>query len=398
MLARRDSFVLISQYINPKNYSREFAILYKQIKGYYDRDATAQSINREIFVALLEESFTNKKHITTFMILVDEAYALETSTANIDQLILSFMKSEVGSKLAQALANKDDKVMDYVEEYTHLHSMATLDDLNDQGTEILEGSSWDEIMEKELARVGSLSVYPLAINNKLGGRLNGGHHIVTFARPEMGKTALNLTIACGFARQGASGIYFINEDRVEDLYLRAVSNLTGLTEQRIRDNPAAARELALSRGLGNIRFISLSPGTLRQVEAFVEKFRPAWVVMDQLRNLSIKDSNKVLQLEYATSGMRTLGKKYNCIVISTTQAGDSAEGKAVLDMGDVDFSNTGVAAQADVLLGVGATADQYEKGLRTIHLSKNKITGDHATFMVQLDPFISRYRSIGNEG
>lgn len=366
-----------------------------QIKSYYDRDPTANSVNRELFTALLSETFTNKKHVEAFAMLIDEAYAMETSTANTDQLILKFMQSEVGSKLAQALANKDEKVMDLVEEYTHLHNLSNLEELNEQGTEILEADSWDSIVEKELAREGALALYPLAVNRKLGGRVSGGHHIVTFARPEMGKTALNLTIACGFARQGAVGIYFINEDRVEDLYMRAVSNFTGLTESGIRDDPRKAREIAMARGLSNIRFISLSPGNLRQVEAFVEKFKPQWMIMDQLRNLHVKESNKVLQLEYATSGMRTLGKKYNVITVSTTQAGDSAEGKAVLDMGDVDFSNTGVAAQADVLLGMGATADQYEKGLRTIHLSKNKVTGDHATFVVQLDPFTSRVKTIG---
>lgn len=396
MLSRRDSFKLIASHINPKEHSREFDILVRQIGAYYQRDPEAQSVNRELFLALLEQSFTNKKHLASFGMLVDEAYAIETSASNTDELILGFKLHELGSKLAMALSNKEPNVNELIEEYQHLANVSSLDELNATGTEIIDGDSWDSIVEKELARESALRLFPRTLSEHLGHRVSGGHHIVTFARPEMGKTALNLTIGCGFARQGSQGIYFGNEDRMADVYMRAVSNLTGLDESTIRNDLERAKELAFRAGLGNIRFVSLSPGSPSQVEAFVDKFRPGWFVMDQLRNLNVKEANKVLQLEYATTAMRTIAKKYNAVGVSTTQAGDSAEGKAVLDMGDVDFSNTGVAAQADVLLGMGASVDQYKRNQRTIHLSKNKITGDHATFVVEIQPQLSRIRSVGD--
>lgn len=397
MLSRRDSFNLIASHINPKEHSREFAILAKQISEYYQRDPSAQSVHKELFLPLLEQSFTNKKHLASFAVLLDEAYAIETSAANTDEIILNFKRNDIGNRLAVALANKDKTEADkLVEEYQELSRIESLDQLNATGTEIMDGDSWDEITNKELGRESALRLFPRVLSEHLGHRASGGHHIVTFARPEMGKTALNLTIGCGFARQGSPGIYFGNEDRMADVYMRAVSNLTGLDESGIRADLERAKELAFQRGLGNIKFVSLSPGNPQQVEAFVEKFKPGWFVMDQLRNLNVKEANKVLQLEYATTAMRTIAKKYNCIGVSTTQAGDSAEGKAVLDMGDVDFSNTGVAAQADVLLGMGASVDQYKRNQRTIHLSKNKITGDHATFTVEIQPQLSRIRSIGD--
>ena len=60
-------------------------------------------------------------------------------------------------------------------------------------------------------------------------------------------------------------------------------------------------------------------------------------------------------------------------------------------MTDVDFSNTGVAAQADVLVGVGATREDAEQGVRYLAISKNKRGGGHAQIPVKINTSISRY-------
>lgn len=392
-LARRDSCYLILSFIDVKSYTREFTIIMGKVKEYYERDESANFVNRELFLELLATATANAKHLERFTSIIDQAYQLETSTVNIDELIIKSKLNEVGDKLAVALANREDAI-NLIEEYTSLHKITALEELMEKGTEILTSDDIDSILSDELSGVGAFRLYPLALDERLGSRCKGGHHIVTFARPEMGKSALNITIACGFARQGAPGIYFINEDRVEDIYMRILSNLTGMTTDQIRANPPEAKEKANRAGLNNIRLISLSPGNPKQVEAFVEKYEPMWIVMDQLRNLNVKEANKVLQLEYATSAMRNIGKKYDCITVSTTQAGDSAEGKRLLTMGDVDFSNTGVAAQADVLVGLGGDPGDVERGIRYVNISKNKITGIHQAFPIKLNPYLSRYTSV----
>lgn len=395
-MARRDSCYIILSYIDLKSYSKEFQIIIAAIKDYYERDDACNSINRELFLALLAEQVSNKKHLERFTSLIDQAYQSDVSALNIDQLILKSKQNEIGDRLAVALANRED-TSNLIEDYTSLHKLTSLAELTERGTEILTVDDLDEVLDRRLEAGRGLRLYPLALNERVDGRVDGGHHIVTFARPEIGKTALNITLACGFARQGARGIYFINEDRHEDIYVRLISNLTGMTEREIRSEPDRAKALARQNGLNNIILISLSPGTPRQVEAFVEKYEPVWVVMDQLRNLNVKEANKVLQLEYATSAMRNIGKKYNVITVSTTQAGDSAEGKRLLTMGDVDFSNTGVAAQADVLVGLGATPEDLEKGIRFINISKNKVSGMHQSFPIKLNPFLSRYVSVSEQ-
>lgn len=402
-LCKRDNLYLMLDYIAQKEYTREFQIIINKIKEYYDRDQEAHAIDSGVFLALLENAIPNKKHIENFKGIINEAQAIDGSGTNIERLILDAKLNEVGDKLSVALINKDASVPELMERYRELQHYNSLEDLTSIGTEMLTADDLDTVFDHVINSDGVLQLWPLAFNERLDGGANGGHHIVLFARPEMGKSAFNINIACGFARQGADGIYFINEDRIEDIFVRLVSNLSGFTKQQVKfgttEERALAKQRAIENGLKHIRLISLSPGTLKQVEAFVDKYRPRWVIMDQLRNLDIKEANKVLQLEYATSGMRNIGKKYNVIVISSTQAGDSAENKKLLTMGDVDFSNTGVAAQADVLVGIGGDQADQEADRRIINLSKNKLSGRHENFPVKIVRPLSRYLSYRqNEG
>lgn len=235
---------------------------------------------------------------------------------------------------------------------------------------------------------------PMALNDRLGGGLKKGNHVVAFGRPEAGKSAFAINAACGFARQGFKGIYFINEDRVEDILLRCVSNLTGIQKFELSDRCVEATDLAHENGYGNIICISASPGTLDQIERLVDRYTPDWMVIDQLRNVQIKEDNRVVQLEKAATGIRNIAKMYNVATVSVTQAGDSASGKAILDMSDIDSSKTGIPAQADLMVGIGVTDELEMQGKRYLSLPKNKLGGRHESFPVNIDILLSRYTSV----
>jgi hypothetical protein len=76
-----------------------------------------------------------------------------------------------------------------------------------------------------------------------------------------------------------------------------------------------------------------------------------------------------------------------------TQAGDSARGKAVLDDGDIDSSNTGIPGAADVLIGIGMTEQLESAGLRMLSLCKNKASFVHGHFTVRVCPDTGRMMS-----
>lgn len=399
IMASRNTFDLVNEHLTDKDYSREYQLVKKNISSYYERDPSATHVDHELLVAQMEATTGNKKHQERFATLIREAHAHGSSAANVDSLIISSKMEAVMQKIALAAVNKTDP-SEHMADWQRLKGIESLSDLNVKGVEILDSNNFRDVFAKKAEGTGLLKVYPLALNEFLNGGVGPGHHIITFARPEMGKTAFNITIACGFANQGAKGIYFLNEDVLDDVYARAVSCLTGAPEEQLVKDIAKWEELARKRGLENIMFVSLSPGTPADIERFIEQFEPKWIVVDQLRNLQMKETNKVLQLEYAASAMRNIGKKHGVIVVSTTQAGDSAEGKRLLDMGDVDFSNTGIPAQADVLIGIGATREDEAESKRWISICKNKRGGGHATVPLKLLSHISRYRdNVGlNQG
>lgn len=392
-LSSRENLYKILDFIAAKQYSREFQIIMGKLREYYDRDANADHVVKDVFLAMLEASVQNKKHLENFVNIINEAEGTDTSDANIQELILKTKVTELRTQLAVALMNDGKNVAELMEELREIQHYTTLDELAHAGTEMLTHEDAEEVLNRLIHRVGMLKVYPQALDERLDGGAAGGHHIVIFARPEMGKSAQNITMACGFARQRADGIYFINEDRTDDIYTRIVSNLSGMTVNQVKVEWEKAIRIARENGLEHIRLIGLTPGTPKQIEAFIDKYRPKWCIVDQIRNLDMKEANKVLQLEFATSAMRNLGKKYNVLMCSATQAGDSGEGKKLLTMGDIDFSNTGVAAQADVLIGIGGDMIDVQEGRRIFNITKNKIAARHENFPVKLVAPLSRYVS-----
>lgn len=392
MLHNREAYELLKQYITLKSYSKEFQIIWGYIEDYYDRDSRADKVERDLLSELIKTSVSNEKHYERFMGQVDEALSMDTSEANVKQVVLQAKQKELGNELALAIVNGKEHD-DLLEKYKEIMGYVDLDEMLEKGVEVYDATTLDDLINHEIDPSTKLTVYPLALNDKLDGGVRGSDHIVIFAPPETGKTGLILTMANGFGRQGAFGIVFSNEERIDRLRMRGLSCATGMTAAEIRANPQAAKDIAEQMGYHNILFVSLSPGTLGQIEAFVERYKPRWFIVDQIRHLAMKSENRTNQLEAAAIGVRNIGKRYDAVAISVTQAADSATGKAVLDMGDVDSSNVGIPGACDVLLGIGGTEEQRNQNIRVLSLAKNKLSGDHSPVVTRINPFISKYVS-----
>ena len=394
-LRSRADYELIAQHLQPKRWSRESQIVWGFIEDYYKRDRGASHVDRAVLGEIIQGSVNNDKHVDKFLAVVDEAAGIDVSGANIREAVLLAKRDELAQALAMAIAN-GKKHDDLLEEYNNVLNTESLEDQSDSGIEVYTAEDMEALLRDEIDPGSRLPVYPRALGDRLGGGLRGSDKLTLIARPEMGKTALILTIVCGFARAGYKGIIFNNEERIQRLYIRAISCITGLTGAEVRNDINRAMALAMERGFGNIRFVSMSPGNPRQIAAELDRMPEArWYVVDQLRNLAMKSDNKVNQLEDAARNVRDIGKARDLVVIDVTQAGDSASGKSVLDMGDVDNSNTGIPGACDVLLGVGANEQQMEQGIRVLTLIKNKVgEGNHENFPTRINPYISKYVSI----
>ena len=337
----------------------------------------------------------NDKHLDKFKAIIDQAVAMEVSGANVKEAVLLAKREELAQALAMAIANgKDHEGL--LQEYTSLLAVEEVELAEDSSIQTYTSDDIEELLLADARRDGVVPIFPKALGDRLEGGMQGSDSMIVIARPEMGKTALNLTIATGAAREGHKVMVFNNEERMSRLYLRAISCISGLTSQEVRQDIYTAKEIAMDRGFGNIIFKEMTPGSPRQIKAQLERHTEhdtKLIIVDQLRNLLVKADTKTNQLEEAAKAIRNIGKELDIATISVTQAGDSAQDKSILDMGDVDSSNTGIPGACDVLLGVGANPIQKEQGIRVLTPIKNKLSGDHEPFPTRINPFISKYIS-----
>lgn len=242
----------------------------------------------------------------------------------------------------------------------------------------------------------SFNIDPL--QQRVGG-LQPGTFTVLFARPECGKSAASIYLACGpggFCDQGAKTLYICNEELAIRSMLRAVSSFTGMTFDQIKDNPTAASEEFTIRD--NIRMIDAGGWSTVQIRNYCAKFEPDVVIVDQLDKM--KDYPELeghMRLRQLYTDTREIGKDYGCAIIGVSQASVEAEGKSVIDYSMLEGSRTGKAAEADLIIGVGVNSiverNDGTENVRTFNLCKNKLSGNHSSFNVLIQPSICRFKT-----
>jgi archaellum biogenesis ATPase FlaH len=391
-IASREAFDRVVDHLQKGDISDQGEIILCAVREYYDRDSECQTIDPSLLRADVGRRVSNPKHKEMFGKLIDTIVGEEVSPANVVHDFISVKREGAGGKLATALAAGRDAstVRPLLDEYVEWD---TATELVEEDDEILNGVT-DLDLTSSIAEEGLIEIWPTSLNSRLDGGLLRGHHLLIFARPEMGKTMMVVNMLAGFCAQGLRTLYVGNEEPISDTMLRVQSRLTGWTKAEIIDDPDFADQILQEAGYDLIYFKEAAPGTPKMIQRWMDAVKPDILVIDQLRNLNVNEEHFVQKLEKAATAARNLGKSNNALVVSVTQAGDSASGKAVLDMGDVDSSNTGIPAQVDVMVGLGATADDEASLRRVISLPKNKRSGRHEFFPVRIEPQISNIRSL----
>jgi len=233
------------------------------------------------------------------------------------------------------------------------------------------------------------------LRDNVGG-IGGGNLMISFARPETGKTAFWISLCSGpegFAEQGAKIHAFINEEPAIRTQMRAISCYTGMTREEIIQEKNMAQRV-WSEIKDNISMFDTVDWSMEDIDAHCEKHRPDIIVIDQLDKINVtgtyaRTDEKLRQI-YTSA--REIAKRRDCAVIAMSQASADAHNRNSISFDQMENSKTGKAAEADLIIGIGRNSNSdTENKIRTLCISKNKINGYHGEPVCTIRRSISRY-------
>ena len=326
-----------------------------------------------------------------FDVLINEIKDIELPNEKIAQnIIRSLFKRGIAQHVAQIatdIYNGSD--IDFSEIKKHLD--VTFEDVNEY--EYVTGNIENLIGQLKDNTKWKFNLEPL--RDKVNG-VGDGNLVIIFARPEAGKTAFWVNLVSGidgFASQGAKVCALINEEPAVRTQMRLINAYTGMTFDEIRVNTKEANK-KWAEVRQNIKILDTVDWSLDSVDEFVQKEKPDILVVDQLDKVNVKGSfartDEKLRAIY--TGAREIAKRNNCCVIAVSQASADGHGKFDLTFDMMEGSKTGKAAEADVIIGVGHRDKlDTDERIRSLAISKNKITGWHGQLVCTIVPELSRY-------
>ena len=384
-LQSREAFNKIRTLTTKKDFTDISAELWTLIARFYDLDQDATHVELDLFKQIIVEEIPRHSDI----ILLELDALSDTSVPNLVQELIKLKKKSISEDIITELASNplSDKAATLMDDYQEVE-IDQIDDIEPAGD-----IAHDMLVELSNPE-NQIKLYPTIINEAIDGGVIGGNHVLIFARPNCGKTMFNINCVRGMARDGHKVLHLINEEPRKQLLLRYINRCSGLSKREVYADIDGAIERARENGLNNIFIEDINPGTFNEVRGLIERIKPDVVVLDQLRNMTVKEESRVKGLEKLATEARNLAKRYGVLGISVTQAGDSATNKLVLTDSDIDSSKTGIPAQCDLILGLGVDETQRSQSMRTLTIVKNKITNIHEYYPVRVDENLSKIVSM----
>lgn len=378
MMKERQAYDLFERIGNAEGFSPIGKRVFKAVGEWYSIDPSATAIPVEGLSQREIDRCVNDKHVDP----LKQYFAglpPDVSVANVTADIRELHRKDSGSRLSLALANgaAEEEVQKLWQE-------------REAGGQTSEGAKEESLVDvldtTDLTTEGEsdvayIKLWPKALNDRLDGGALRGHHVLVFARPETGKTLFAINLCAGFLHQKLDVLYVGNEEPAADIRDRIRGRLLKTSKAEIRRDRVGAASRLDKADLGIILITEgNSFASVRKLLGRGGAF--GVVVFDQIRNMRLKSDSRTAELEAAGIEARAIAKEFNVLVVSITQAGDSASNKVYLEMSDVDSSKTGLPASADLMIGVGCDEAMKVNGLLGLSLPKNKLSGIHERFTV----------------
>jgi KaiC/GvpD/RAD55 family RecA-like ATPase len=388
----RDNYALLSKLIAEGDLSGLAKTIFEEIGKYYSLDPHANEVAPPL---LLEKLRTSRpEHAEKW----ENALGTLPDVSDINLLdhLTKVRLRSLALQLATALdTGRDGEVDSLMAEYSQTKELGILPTEEDE-IKVFQGASVSDITQA-FSVENVIPIYPKALGDIFGGGAVRGDHMLIFAPPECGKSAVAINMACGMAANGYGVLYVGNEDPAERMVMRILSRLSGMTQSQILVSPDEAEARAKARGYERITFVELAPGSTDDIKVLCEKYKPDVCVVDQLSNLILsghKDSGKTEKLEKLAYEMRMFYKRNKIFGISLSQASEKAIGKLMLDIQDVFYSNIAVQGQVDIMIGIGMNSDYEAQRRRYLNVIKNKVNGEHRGISVTISPLLSKITAV----
>ncbi len=381
-IGSQEAFTAVYAHVAESDLGPQAAFVWPLVVSWYGRDPSAPRIDAQLLREMLSRSVSEK--VRDIIVGWYDSLPESPSPANAVQALLEAKRFVAQQEHLAAVAAGDfGRAADTWQELEALIAATTLEGRH------VEFADVSRIYAPE-ARGTVVKLHPAALQQAIPG-IAPGETVVLLARPNMGKTLFAVHFTGAAARAGHRVDYFGNEEPINTTHRRLVANLNQRDSADCDAAGEAAVAHAIARGLENARLYHAEPGNMRELEYIVKQDKPALVILDQIRNFEgKKDDAMHARLEDLQKEFRAMAARHKFAAISITQAGDSAQGKIWLDMGDVDNSNTGIPGACDALVGIGASAQMKDTNTRAISFPKNKLGHWYEGITVAINPRQSR--------
>lgn len=378
ILASRESYETFEAIGDKSTLSPVGALIYGNIDEYYRLDKDARSIDSDFIKAKVIRGVKNDKHVAG----ISQYFAdlpRDVSYVNVAREIRAIHKQSIGGKLSLCLANgsPEEEVQKLIASYNEAPSEACAAG----ETSVVDVLDTTDLTDDTKSDACYIQLWPRSLNDRIDGGCLRGHHILVFARPEIGKTLFAINLCAGFLFQKLRVLYVGNEEPMPDIRDRIRGRLLKMSRSSVRANRAGVAARLDAALLGTVHIVG-DATAFSDVRRALGHNNYDVVIIDQIRNMRVKSDSRTAELEAAGIEARSIAKQFAVLVVSITQAGDSATNKVYLDMSDVDSSKTGIPASADLMIGIGGDSSMVSNGLLGISLCKNKLSGEHARFTV----------------
>jgi hypothetical protein len=329
--------------------------LWDALRDHYEADPGLQSCHMSVFLQQVRLRYPRlADDYESYLGTLDP----DPPTTNLAELLVAQHREAVGREMAIALVEGSHDVFEAL-----LADYRAADEVLAE-SDTLVGTELSDLLAVQESG-NRIPIGPDKLNAAIRGGALPGHNVLLFGRPEIGKSAVALEMMVSAARAGYRTGFWENEDPLATTQIRAVQNICNASEADVRVNAGRYRPVLEQAGYFDRMFFR---------EVIINK-------MVNLRTTASGD-NRTLALSDIARGQRAMAKRRQCVVVGVAQAGESAINRSILRLEDLEWSNTGVQATLDLMIGIGANEQLLQHDERVLSLCKNKLGGTHDHLVV----------------